>query len=253
MIDRLITLCFHRRHIIWGIALLLGAYGYYSCLRMKVEAYPELDDVRVVITTQVPGLAAEEIEQQITVPLERILVSVPQLAIMRSSSTFALSLITLIFKDGATEYFARAQVLEMLSNLSLPPGIQPSIAPLTGSGSEIYRYTLESDTKNLLQLSEIQRWIVMPALKQVQGIAEVNNFGGLTKEFQLTLDPEKLRSLNVSLNEISTAISNNSAFAGGGRVTRGEQNYIIRGMGQIHTLDELGAVVVTQRNSTPDS
>lgn len=251
MIDRLITLCFHRRHIIWGIALLLGAYGYYSCLRMKVEAYPELDDVRVVITTQVPGLAAEEIEQQITVPLERILVSVPQLAIMRSSSTFALSLITLIFKDGATEYFARAQVLEMLSNLSLPPGIQPSIAPLTGSGSEIYRYTLESDTKNLLQLSEIQRWIVMPALKQVQGIAEVNNFGGLTKEFQLTLDPEKLRSLNVSLNEVSTAIGNNSAFAGGGRVTRGEQNYIIRGMGQIHTLDELGAVVVTQRNSTP--
>lgn len=102
-----------------------------------------------------------------------------------------------------------------------------------------------------MQLSEIQRWIVIPGLKQVSGIADVNNFGGFTKEFQLTIDPMKMRSYNLALIDISNAISNNTAFAGGGRVTRGEQSYIIRGIGQIHTLDELGSVMITQQNGVP--
>jgi len=248
MIDKLITLCFKRRHIAWGAAVLIGIYGYISCTQMTVEAYPELDDVTVSITTQVPGLAAEEMEQQITVPLERALVSLPKLSFIRSSSTFALSLITLVFKDGAGEYFARERVLEVLSNITLSPGIQPSIDPLTGSGGEIYRYTLESNSKNLMELSEIQRWIVMLGLQQVPGIADVNNFGGFTKEFQLTVNPLKLRSYNLVLNDVVNAINNNSAFAGGGRVSRGEQSYIVRGVGQIRTLDELGSVVVTQHD-----
>jgi cobalt-zinc-cadmium resistance protein CzcA len=251
MIDKLISLCFRRRHIAWGAAILIGIYGYISSTKMTIEAYPELDDVRVSIATQLPGLAAEEIEQQVTIPLERELVSVPYLSELRSSSTFALSLITLIFKDEASEYFARTRVLEALSTLNLPAGIQPVMDPLTGSGSEIYRYTLESNTKNLMELSEIQRWIVMPALKQVSGIAEVINFGGLTKEYQLSLDPMKLRRFNLALADVTNAINNNSAFAGGGRVSRGEQSYIVRGIGQIRTLDELGAVVVTQYQGTP--
>lgn len=251
MINKLIALCFQRRHIAWGAAILLGIYGYISCTQMTIEAYPELDDVTVAITTQVPGLAAEEIEQQITIPLERALVSAPYLSTLRSSSTFALSLITMVFKDDADDYFARERVLEILSQISLPAGIQPSIAPLTGSGGEIYRYTLESNNKTLLELSEIQRWIVIPALKKVPGIADVNNFGGLTKEYQLLIEPLKLRSYNLALNDVLNAINNNSAFAGGGRVSRGEQSYIIRGMGQIHTLAELGAVVVTQYQGMP--
>ena len=140
---------------------------------------------------------------------------------------------------------------DVLNHISLPPGIQPSIDPLIGSGSEIYRYTLESNTKNLMELSEIQRWIVMPGIKQVSGIANVNNFGGFTKEFQLTIDPLKMRGYDLVLNDITSAINNNTAFAGGGRVSRGEQSYIIRGMGQIHTLDDLGNVVVKQQNGVP--
>lgn len=251
MINKLIALCFQRRHIVWGAAILIGIYGYISCTRMTIEAYPELNDVTVSVTTQVPGLAAEEIEQQITIPLERALVAVPHLSVLRSSSTFALSLITLVFKDKASEYFARARVFELLNTVSLPPGVQPTIDPLTGSGSEIYRYTLESNTKNLMELSEIQRWTVMPALKQVPGIAEVNNFGGFTKEYQLTLNPLKLRSYGLGLSDVVNAINNNSSFAGGGRVSRGEQSYIIRGIGQIHTLEELGSVMVSQRQNIP--
>jgi cobalt-zinc-cadmium resistance protein CzcA len=251
MIDKLIYTCFRRRHIAWGAAILFVIYGYISSTQITIEAYPELDDVTVSIATQVPGLAAEEIEQQITIPLERELVSVPKLSVLRSSSTFALSLITLIFKDGAGEYFARERVQEVLNQISLPPGIQPAINPLTGSGSEIYRYTLESNTKNLMELSEIQRWIVIPGIRQVPGVADVNNFGGFTKEYQLSIDPLKMRSYNLVLNDIVNAINSNTAFAGGGRVSRGEQSYIIRGRGQIHTLDELGNVVVKQQNGVP--
>lgn len=251
MINRLIKLCFKRRHIVWGIALLVAFYGYVSCTRMTVEAYPELSDVTVLVTTQVPGLASEEVEQQITIPLERALVNTPGLFILRSSSTFALSLVTLVFKDGTGEYFARERVMNGIANATLPVGILPSIGPLTGSGGEIYRYTLESDTKNLMALSEIQRWIVIPGLKQVKGIADVNNFGGYTKEYQLVPSTSQMQRYNVVPNDIIKAISNNTANAGGGRVTRGEQNYIVRGIGQIHTLDDLGSVVVTQNNSVP--
>ena len=251
MINQIIALCFRRRHLAWVLAILLAVYGYISWTRMAVEAYPELDDVTVQVTTQVPGLAAEEIEQQITTPLERALSNTPGLVTMRSSSTFALSLITLVFKDGTEDYFIRQRVLERIGAVTLPAGIQPSLAPVSGSGGEIYRYTLESDTKNLMELSEIQRWIVMPAFKQVPGVADVNNFGGFTKEFQLELDPAQLQHYGVVLNDVVNAINNNSANAGGGRIARGEQSYVVRGIGQIHTLEDLGSVVVTQSNGVP--
>lgn len=251
MINKLIAICFQRRHIVWGVAIIIAIYGYIACTKMTIEAYPELSDVTVFVTTQVPGLAAEEIEKQITIPLEHALVNTPDLFILRSSSTFALSLITIIFKDGVEEWWARERVLNHISDAILPPGIQPTLGPLTGPGGEIYRYTLESDTKNLMELSELQRWIVIPGIKQVPGIAEVANFGGLTREFQLTVDPNKLQKYNLVLNDVINAINNNTANAGGGRVTRGEQSYIVRGIGQIHTLNDMGAVIVTQHNGVP--
>lgn len=251
MIDKIIEICFRRRHMVWGAAVLIAIYGYISCTRMTIEAYPELADVTVFVTTQVPGLAAEEIEKQITIPLERALVNTPELLTMRSSSTFALSLVTLIFKDGVDEYWPRERVRNHIRNAMLPPGIVPTLGPLTGTGGEIYRYTLESDTKNLMELSDLQHWTVIPALKQVPGIADVANFGGLTKEYQLTADPSKMQQYNVVLNDVINAISNNTANAGGGRISRGEQSYIVRGIGQVHTLEELGDIVVTQNNGVP--
>ena len=141
MINKFIETCFKRRHMIWGITLLFALYGYVSCRQMTVEAYPDLSDVTVFVTTQVPGLAAEEIEKQITIPLERALVNTPSLFILRSSSTFALSLITLVFKNGVEEYWARERVESHIHDAVLPNGVRPSLGPLTGSGGEIYRYT----------------------------------------------------------------------------------------------------------------
>ena len=251
MINKLIEICFKRRHMIWGAAIIIAIYGYIACTKMTIEAYPELSDVTVFVSTQVPGLAAEEMEKQITIPLERALINTPDLFVLRSSSTFALSLITIIFKDGVEEWWARERVMNHISDAILPPGIKPSLGPLTGSGGEIYRYTLTSNTKNLMELSEIQRWIVIPGIKQVPGIADVANFGGLTKEFQLILEPSKLQLYNLTLNDVINAINHGTANAGGGRVTRGEQSYVVRGIGQIHTLDDMGAVVVTQKNGSP--
>jgi len=250
MINRLIALFFRRRHLVWAIAIILAIYGMYSWKVMKVEAYPELDDVTVQVTTQVPGLSAEDVEQQITTPLERSLYSTPGVTTIRSSSTFALSLITLVF-DSKDDYFARQRVMERLNSVTLPAGAQPSLGPLSGSGGEIYRYTLESENKNLMQLSEIQRWVVMPAFKQVAGVADVNNFGGLTKEFRIELDPAKMQQYGVVLNDVTTAINSSSSDAGGGRITRGEQSYVVRGVGQVHSLEDLSSVVVTQKNGMP--
>ncbi|WP_431273091.1 efflux RND transporter permease subunit [Variovorax ureilyticus] len=251
MINLIITQFFRRRHLVWAMSVMLVIFGYWSWTQMTVEAYPDLGDVSVQVTTQVNGLAAEEIEQQITTPLERSLGSTPGLAWIRSSSTFGLSLITLTFQDGTDDHFARQRVTERMAQVTLPSGAQPSLGPLAGPAGEIYRYTLESDTKNLMELSEIQRWKVIPALRQVTGVVDVTNFGGFTKEFQLEVDPEKLQSRGLALSDVVSAINNSSANAGGGRIARGEQSYIVRGIGLIHSLDDLGSVVVSQSGGTP--
>jgi heavy metal efflux system protein len=251
MINQFIELCFRRRLLVWVLTLGLIVYGYFSWTQMTVEAYPDISDVTVQVTTQVPGLAAEEIEQQVTTPLERALSNTPGLVTIRSSSTFALSLITLVFKDGTDDYFARQRVNERIAQVAMPAGVQPGLDPVSSPVGEIYRYTLESDTKNLMELSEIQRWIVMPAFRQVAGIADVNNFGGFTKEFQVELDPRALDHYGLALDDVVTAINNGSQNAGGGRIARGEQSYVVRGIGQAHGLDDLGAIAVATNAGVP--
>lgn len=251
MINRIVGICLHKRLVVIMVAVLLAVFGYYSWTKMSVEAYPDIGDVTAQVATQAPGLAAEEVEQQITTPLERQLAGTPGLESMRSSSTFGLSLITLVFRDGAEDYWSRQRVMEQINQVSLPPGIQPGLDPVTGPVGEIYRYTLESDTKNLMELSEIQRWIVIPAFMQVPGVVNVDNFGGFTMQYQVELDPAGLQRYGVGLNDVVTAINNNSSNAGGSRISRGEQGYVIRGIGMVRTLADLGNIVVTQRNGVP--
>ncbi len=251
MINRIVATCLRKRFVVVMIALMLAAFGYYSWTKMAVEAYPDIGDVTAQVTTQAPGLASEEVEQQITIPLERALAGTPGLQTMRSSSTFGLSLITMIFRDGTEDYFSRQRIMDRLAQVNLPSGIQPGLDPLTGPTGEIYRYTLESDTKNLMELSEIQRWVVIPALEQVPGVVNVDNFGGYTMQYQLELDPGELQRLGVGLADVTTAINNNSSNAGGSRISRGEQGYVIRGIGLVRNLSDLGNIVVTQRKGVP--
>ena len=251
MIDQLVGFCLHRRVAVIILAALLVGLGVYAWETLSVEAYPELGDVATQVTTQMPGLAAEEVEQLITVPLERQINGTPGLFLMRSTSTFGLSLITVLFRDGYEDYWVRQRLLERISQTTLPPGAAPSLGPMAGPGGEIFRYTLESDTRNLQELSEIQRWTVIPALKSVQGVVDDTNFGGFTTEYQLDLDPKQLVHYGLGITDVINAINNNNTNAGGGRVSRGDQSYVIRGVGLIHNLAEIGSIVVTQVNGTP--
>jgi heavy metal efflux system protein len=251
MIDKFVTFCLHRRIAVIVLAVLAGGFGIYAWETLSVEAYPELGDVASQVTTQIPGLAAEEVEQLITVPLERSINGTPGMILMRSQSTFGLSLITVLFRDGYDDYWVRQRLNERISQAVLPAGASPSTDPVSGPGGEIYRYTLESDTKNLQELSEIQRWKVIPALKSVPGVVDDVNFGGFTTEYQLDLDPAQLQHYGLGITDVINAINNNNTNAGGGRVSRGDQSYVIRGVGLIRTLEQIGSIVVTQVDGTP--
>src|ERR1700740_2179498 len=251
MIDELVGFCLRRRVAVIVVAALLLGFGVYAWETLSVEAYPDLGDVAAQVTTQMPGLAAEEVEQLITIPLERQINGTPGLLLMRSTSTFGLSLITVLFRDGYEDYWARQRLLERISQAVLPGGATPSLDPVSGPAGEIYRYTLESDTKNLQELSEIQRWTVIPAIRSVPGVIDVTNFGGFTTEYQLDLDPDRLQQYGLGIADVINAINNNNTNAGGGRVARGDQSYVIRGVGLIRSLADIGATVVKQVNGAP--
>src|SRR6516164_9136142 len=251
MIDQFVALCFRKRLVVRLVAIFAAFFGIYAWSQLAIDAYPLLSPVSAQVTTQVPGLAAEEIEQQITIPLERALNGTPGLVSMRSVSVFALSQINLLFRDGAEDYWERQRVMERVAGVSLPAGAVPSLDNMTSPELEIYRYTLQSDTKNLMELSEIQKWIVQPALQSVPGVAGDDNFGGFTRQFRLDLDPTELLRYGLGINDVTNAITNNTANAGGGRVPRGDQSFIVRGVGLVRTLEDLGNIVVAQTNSMP--
>lgn len=251
MIDRFVTLCLKRRQVVWLIAILMAILGYSSWKALKIEAYPDIADVSSQVITQYPGHAAEEVEEQVTVPLERELNGIPGLQIMRSHSTFGLSLITLVFQDGVDDYWARQRITERIAGVSLPPNANPGLDPLTSPIGEIYRYTLESKFRDQRELRELQQWVVIPRLKEAVGVADVTNAGGETTQFQLIVDTAKLAQYNVSLQQVIAAIQANNANAGGSIVVRGEQGYVVRGIGLVRSLQDLGNIVILAKNGTP--
>ena len=229
MIDRFVAFCLHRRWLVSAVFVLVAVFGYYSWTALSIEAYPDIADVTSQVITQYPGHAAEEIEEQVTIPLERELNGLPGVHIMRSKSTFGLSLITLVFRDGVEDYWARQRIQERLNGVDLPPGAVPGLDPLTSPIGEIYRYTLESNSRPQRELRELQEWVVIPTLKQVFGVADVTSFGGETTQFQLLIDPARLAQYKLSLHQIVDAINTNNTNAGGSILVRGDEGFVVRG------------------------
>lgn len=230
---------------------LLAFFGYTSWKQLSIEAYPDIADVTVQVVTQVPGLAAEEIEQQITIPLERGLNGMPGLTTMRSKNTFGLSVIILVFNDGIEDYWARQRVQERIIEVDLPYNAMPELNPLTSPTGEIYRYIIESYNHELRELTELNKWVIIPRLKQVTGVADVQNYGGITTQFQIEIDPLKLEQYNLSLSDVTEKVDKNNSNAGGSLLPRGELNYVIRGIGLIKDLSDLGEIVVKAENGVP--
>lgn len=248
---KILSTAIQKRGLFAGIFLLIVLFGYYSWTQLSIEAYPDIADVTSQVVTQIPGLAAEEVEQQITIPIERALNGLPGVHVMRSKSTFALSMITLVFKDGVNDYFARHRIQERLHDVELPYDARPGLDPLTSPVGEVYRYIIESKSHDLRALTDLQNWVIMPRLKQVSGVAEVTNFGGITTQYQIELNPRKLEQYNISLAEVTESIEKNNASAGGSVLSQGDLGYVVRGMGLIKSLEGLGDIVVSSVEGVP--
>lgn len=231
--------------------LFLGVVGYFAWTRLAIDAYPDIADTTVQIVTQVPGLAAEEIEQQISIPIELAMNGMPGLSVMRSKNTFGLSTVILVFDDGVEDYWARQRVQERLADVELPYQATPGLNPLTSPTGEIFRYVLESDHMDQRELTDLHKWVIIPRLKQVTGVADVSNFGGITTQYQIEIDPHKMDQYDVTLGDITEKIEKNNVNAGGSMLNRGDLSYVIRGIGLVKDLDDLGHIVIKTVNGVP--
>lgn len=251
MLKNIVNTAIHKRWLMLALFILLGIFGYLSWKNLAVEAYPDIADVSSQVVTQVSGLAAEEIELQITIPIERELNGMPGVHVMRSSSSFGLSIITLVFQDGVDDYFARQRIQERLTTLELPYGATPELDPLTSPIGEVYRYIIESNTHSLRELTDLQNFEIIPRLNQISGVAEVTNFGGITTQFQVEIDPTKLELYDLSLSDVVETIEDNNVNAGGSMITRGDLAYVVRGIGLVTDLQDLGNIVVSTEDGVP--
>jgi heavy metal efflux system protein len=249
----LIDFALRNRLLILGGSLVLFVWGIISFHNLPIEAYPDVADTYAQVITQWPGHAAEEVEQQITVPLEVELNGVAHLTHLRSVSLMGLSVITIIYDDDITTFNARQEVLDRLQMVTLPTGVNPSIGPDYSPTGQIMFYTLTSANPkyDVMELKSLNDWFVVNQLKSVPNIVDVNPFGGPTREYQVQLDPGKLVSYGLSLAQIETALIANNINAGGGFIERGEQALNIRAVGLMQTTDDIAATVVKVQNGTP--
>ena len=231
--------------------LFLAIVGYYSWTRLAIDAYPDIADTTVQVVTQVPGLAAEEIEQQISIPIERAMNGLPGLNVMRSKNTFGLSTVVLVFDDGIEDYWARQRVQERLVDVELPYNAVPGLNPLTSPTGEIFRYVVESDRLDLRELTDLHKWVIIPRLKQVTGVADVSNYGGITTQYQIEVNPYKMEQYDITLGDITEKIEKNNVNAGGSMLSRGDLSYVIRGIGLVKDLEDLGHIVIKTVNGVP--
>ena len=248
---KLIYEAIHRRALMFVLFGLLAVIGYYAWTRLAIDAYPDIADVTVQVVTQVPGLAAEEIEQQISIPIERAMNGLPGLHVMRSKNTFGLSTVILVFQDGVDDYWARQRVQERLVDVELPYNAVPGLNPLTAPTGEIFRYVVESDRHDLRELTDLHKWVIIPRLKQVTGVADVSNYGGITTQYQIEIDPHKLEQYGISLADVVEKVEKNNVNAGGSMISHGDLSYVIRGIGLVKGLEDLGNIVVKTENGVP--
>ncbi|MBI1745239.1 MAG: efflux RND transporter permease subunit [Acidobacteria bacterium] len=253
MIQKLVDFALRNKFIVLGMGILLLIWGAVSFHTLPVEAYPDVADTYVQVITQWPGRAAEEVEQQVTIPIEIQMKGVGQLTHLRSVSLFGLSVVTMIFDDEANNLLIRAQVLEKLSQVNLPANLNPQLGPDFSPVGQLYFYTLRSTNPlyDLMELKSLQDWDVRKHLKSVRNVVDVSIFGGATQEYQVQVDPNKLIAYGLSLGQLEQALAANNVNAGGSFIERGEQAFNIRAIGLMTNTDDIGATVLKTQSGTP--
>jgi cobalt-zinc-cadmium resistance protein CzcA len=251
MIARLIAFALHQRFITLALALLLTIGGLVAWYRLPIEAYPDVADVQVDVITIWPGHAAEEVERLITIPIEKEVNGIAGITFLRSVSNFGLSNIHVIFADGTDKYWSRQQVQERLAQAELPADAKPGLGPLASVIGELYRYTLESKTMPLVELKALQDWTLEREFRKVPGVVEVISWGGGIKQYQITVDPARLRAYNLTLKQVFDAVAANNSNAGGSYIRQGEYALMVRGIGLIQSTRDIENVVVAAQKGTP--
>jgi cobalt-zinc-cadmium resistance protein CzcA len=251
MIRALILACIHKRLVAVVVTLLVAAYGLSAYLKTPIEAYPDVTNVQVNVVAQLAGLAPEEVERQITVPLERALNGTPKMIQMRSESLFGLSIIWCVFEDGADAFQARTRVAERLTGVELPHEAEVRVAPDATPLGKVYYYRLLSDRHSLYDMRSEQEWTVARILKQVPGVADVVGMGGYLKELHVEVDPARMAAYGLTLADISEALEKSNKNVGGGFQAHGDQQLVIRGIGYLRSAKDVEDVVIESEEGTP--
>ena len=261
MIAALIRASLQQRLVLLVVFIALGVLGARSVQHLSLDAFPDVTNVQVQVATEAPGRSPEEVERFVTIPIEIALTGLPGLVEQRSLNRAGLSLVTLVFTDATDVYFARQVVLERLIEVQsrLPKDVVPVLGPVSTGLGQVYQYTLErpDDGKRALSREElterriVQDWVVRPMLRSIPGVTEVNTHGGYVRQYQVLADPQRMRGLNVTLADIYSALERNNANSGGGVLPRGAEQYVIRGLGLVRSLDDLGNIVIKEVGGTP--
>jgi len=246
-----------QRLLILGLTALLIGIGIWSALRLPIDAVPDVTNVQVQINTNAAALPPTEVERQVTLPVELAMFGLPHLEEIRSISKFGLSQVTVVFEEGTDIYFARQQVQERLQQAreEIPEGYgTPEMGPISTGLGEVFQYSIEADASSGIDATELrtlQDWVVAPQLRAVKGVAEVNAFGGFEKQYQVLVRPDALVQYDLTLQRVLDAVAANNQNAGGGYITQGAEQLVIRGVGQVQDLDQIRNIVVSSRGGTP--
>jgi cobalt-zinc-cadmium resistance protein CzcA len=260
MLDSIIKFSIKNKLIIGVFIVGLIGWGIYSVQQLSIDAVPDITNNQVQIITSAPSQSAQDIERLVTFPIELTMASIPNIEEVRSFSRFGLSVVTVVFKDNVDIYWARQQINERLveAKNQIPAGVgTPKMAPLTSGLGEIYQYTIYADKGfesqfSIMELRSIQDWIVRRQLLGIEGVADVSSFGGFLKQYEVAIEPDKLQSLNVSINEVFEALSKNNQNTGGAYIDKNPKAYFIRSQGLIQKLDDIKNIVVKNTlNGTP--
>src|SRR5438874_1425832 len=250
MIRRVVSFALDQPFFLILLVALFISAGVAAFRSLPVEAFPDVTDTQVQVITLFPGHAAEEVEKQVTIPIEIGLSGIPHSVRLFSHTQFGLSFIAVTFDDAVDMYFSRQQVLERLRAVDLPPGVSPDLGPMATPIGEIYRYRLKGNASPT-DLRTVQDWTVARQFKTVPGVADVVTYGGFIKQYQVEPDLAKMKVYGVTLQQLFTALDRGSANAGGGYVDKGEQQYLIRGIGLLKSPEDIGNIVVAERSGTP--
>jgi cobalt-zinc-cadmium resistance protein CzcA len=242
----------HRWAVLLGVLVLIAAGGWVVDT-IPVDAFPDLTNNQVVIVTDAPSMPPTEVEQLVTIPIERTLMGMPKQQEVRSLSKLGLSMVTIVFDDDVPTYFARQLVNERLQQVttSLPAGIQPILSPPSTAFGELYQYTLTGGGLSPMDLKDVQEWEIKPQLRTIPGVSDVNTWGGETKQFQIKVDPDLLQQYGLTLKDVAMRVAENNTNFGGGYIEHAYEQYTLRGLGRTSSVDEIGNIVLLANQGTP--